>query len=92
MVVYLRCCKDTAFFERIQIFVKLFCRAIGCTTAFYHKNMFYNMLFWSEEGKISGNFARIVEFCQRRRDGTNVSPDRAETRSSASCYIPSNCG
>ena len=92
MVVYLRCCKDTAFFERIQIFVKLFCCAIGCIDTFYHKNMFYNMLFWSQEGKISGNSARIVEFCQRRSGGTNVSPDRAETRSSASCCRPSNCG
>ncbi len=92
MVVYLRCCKDTAFFERIQIFEKLFCCAIGCINTFYHKNMFYNMLFWSQEGKISGNSARIVEFCQRRSGGTNVSPDRAETRSSASCYRPSNYG
>ncbi len=43
MVVYLRCCKDTAFFHRFQIFLKLFCCEIGCTNTFFHKNMLFNI-------------------------------------------------
>ncbi len=43
MVVYLRWCKDTAFFHRFQIFLKLFCCEIGCTNALFHRNMLFNI-------------------------------------------------